>query len=318
MRYFIYIVCVCLLTLSSCGQKEKNDSTNEKSVIEKKSASVTENLESEGILVVSHRGDWRNAPENSLQAIQNCIDMGVDMVEIDLKKTKDGYLVLMHDKTINRTMNGKGKPEDYTLAELREFFLKGGHGQKTRHKIPTFEEVMTICKGKIMVNVDKGYDYFKDAYAVLEKTGTVDQCVMKSDHPYEKVKAENGEVLDKMVFMPVVNLHKEGAEAIIDGYLKNMKPKAFELVFNNDSADVLRLVKKVLVKKVKDSGAKIFINSLWPDLCGGHDDDRAVELGEPEESWGWIINQGAKLIQTDRPALLLDYLRNKGKLLLPA
>ena len=95
MRYFIYIVCVCLLTLSSCGQKEKNDSTNEKSVIEKKSASVTENLESEGILVVSHRGDWRNAPENSLQAIQNCIDMGVDMVEIDLKKTKDGYLVLM-------------------------------------------------------------------------------------------------------------------------------------------------------------------------------------------------------------------------------
>lgn len=307
MRYFIYIVCVCLLTLSSCGQKEKNDSTNEKSVIEKKSASVTENLESEGILVVSHRGDWRNAPENSLQAIQNCIDMGVDMVEIDLKKTKDGYLVLMHDKTINRTMNGKGKPEDYTLAELREFFLKGGHGQKTRHKIPTFEEVMTLCKGKIMVNVDKGYDYFKDAYAVLEKTGTVDQCVMKSDHPYEKVKAENGEVLDKMVFMPVVNLHKEGAEAIIDGYLKNMKPKAFELVFNNDSADVLRLV-----KKVKDSGAKIFINSLWPDLCGRHDDDRAVELGEPEESWGWIINQGAKLIQTDRPALLLDYLRNKG------
>ena len=307
MRYFIYIIGVCLLALSSCGQKEKNVPVNDKPVVEKKSASVTENLESEGILVVSHRGDWRNAPENSLQAIQNCIDMGVDMVEIDLKKTKDGHLVLMHDKTINRTMNGKGKPEDYTLAELREFFLKGGHGQKTRHKIPTFEEVMTLCKGKIMVNVDKGYDYFKDAYAVLEKTGTVGQCVMKSDYPYEKVKAENGEVLDKMVFMPVVNLHKEGAEAIIDGYLKNMQPKAFELVFNNDSADVLRLI-----KKVKDSGAKIFINSLWPDLCGGHDDDRAVELKEPEESWGWIINQGAKLIQTDRPAFLLDYLRNKG------
>ena len=307
MRYFIYIIGVCLLALSSCGQKEKNVPVNDKPVVEKKSASVTENLESEGILVVSHRGDWRNAPENSLQAIQNCIDMGVDMVEIDLKKTKDGHLVLMHDKTINRTMNGKGKPEDYTLAELREFFLKGGHGQKTRHKIPTFEEVMTLCKGKIMVNVDKGYDYFKDAYAVLEKTGTVGQCVMKSDYPYEKVKAENGEVLDKMVFMPVVNLHKEGAEAIIDGYLKNMQPKAFELVFNNDSADVLRLI-----KKVKDSGAKIFINSLWPDLCGGHDDDRAVELKEPEESWGWIINQGAKLIQTDRPAFLLE------KLLLPA
>ena len=52
----------------------------------------------QSVLVVSHRGDWRNAPENSLQAFQNCIDMGVDMVELDLKKTKDGELILMHGK----------------------------------------------------------------------------------------------------------------------------------------------------------------------------------------------------------------------------
>lgn len=258
------------------------------------------------LLVVSHRGDWRNAPENSLQAIRNCIEMGVDMVEIDLKKTKDGHLVLMHDRLINRTMNGKGNAEDYTLAELKAMNLKNGAGCKTRHKIPTFEEVMLLCKGKIMVNVDKGYDYFKEAYAILEKTGTVDQCVMKASLPYDKVKAENGEVLDKMIFMPVVNLHKEGAEAIIDSYLEHMRPVAFELVFDNDSSEVQRLI-----KKVRDSGAKIFINTLWPELCGGHDDDRAVELRQPEESWGWVVKQGAKLIQTDRPALLLKYLEGK-------
>lgn len=262
---------------------------------------------SEEVLVVSHRADWRNAPENSLQAIQNCIDMGVDMVEVDLKKTKDGHLILMHDKTINRTTTGKGKPGDYTLAELKALRLKNGAGHKTRHQIPTFEECMLLCKGKIMVNVDKGYDYFKEAYAILEKTGTVDQCVMKAGLPYEQVKAENGEVLDEMVFMPVVNLHKEGAEDVIDGYLEHMKPKAFELVFDNDGPEVLRLI-----KKVRESGAKVFINSLWPELCGGHDDDRAVELEEPEKSWGWIVKQGAKLIQTDRPALLLDYLEEKG------
>ena len=258
------------------------------------------------LLVVAHRADWRNAPENSLQGIQNCIDMGVDMVEIDLKKTKDGHLVLMHDKLINRTMNGKGRPEDYTLAELKALRLKNGAGCKTRHQIPTFEEVMTLCKGKIMVNVDKGYDYFKEAYAILEKTGTVGQCVMKAGLPYEQVKSENGDVLDKMIFMPVVNLQKADAEAVIDSYLTHMSPKAFELVFNNDGPEVLRLI-----DKVRSSGARIFINSLWPELCGGHDDDRAVELHEPDESWGWIIGRGAKLIQTDRPALLLDYLRTK-------
>lgn len=256
------------------------------------------------VLVVAHRGDWRNAPENSLQAAKNCIDMGIDMIEIDLKKTKDGQLVLLHDKTINRTMNGKGKPEDYTLSELRKLRLKTGAGYKTRHTIPTFEDLMNLCKGKIMVNVDKGYDYFKEAYAIMQKTGTVDQCIMKANLPYERVKRENGEVLDKMIFMPVINLDADSAETMINGYLSKMKPKAFELVFSKDSPDILRLI-----QKVKNSGAKIFINTMWPELCGGHDDDRAVELHQPKESWGWVVEKGAKLIQTDRPQLLLDYLK---------
>ena len=97
-----------------------------------------------------------------------------------------------------------------------------------------------------------------------------------------------------------------GAEKIINDYQSHMKPTAYELVFNDDNEEILRLI-----RKVRDSGAKLFINSLWPELCGGHDDDRAVELHQPDESWGWILNQGAKLIQTDRPALLLEYLRKK-------
>ena len=271
-------------------------------------ASLRNNLfdDTHSVLVVSHRADWRNAPENSLQAIKNCMAMGVDMVEIDLKKTKDGQLILLHDKTIDRTTTGKGKPEDYTLAELRQFRLRNGAGHKTDHVIPTFEEVMTLCKGKILVNVDKGYDYFKDAYAILEKTGTVQQCIMKAGLPYEQVRMENGGVLEKMIFMPVINLHKDGAETIIDGYMKYLKPVAYELVFDNDGEEVQRLI-----KKVRGSGAKIFINSLWAELCGGHYDDRAVEQNEPDESWGWIIGQGVKLIQTDRPQQLLKYLRER-------
>lgn len=296
-----YILCLCVF-LFSCSENKKTVKSQSPSPV-----NVATALSSDDVLVVSHRGDWRNAPENSLQAIRNCIDMGIDMVEIDLKKTKDGHLILMHDKTIDRTTTGKGRPEDYTLEELKAFRLRGGAGHKTRHRIPTFEEVMELCKGKIMVNVDKGYDYFKEAYAVLEKTGTVGQCIVKSDLPYEQVKAEHGEVLDKMVFMPVIKLHEEGAEEIIDAYLTNMKPAAFELGFDNDGPEVQRLI-----QKVRASGARIFINSLWPELCGGHDDDRAVELGEPEESWGWIVGQGTKLIQTDRPALLQEYLRAKG------
>ena len=262
---------------------------------------------SEKVLVVAHRGDWRNAPENSLQAFKNCIEMGVDMIEIDLKKTKDGHLVIMHDNTIDRTTDGKGKPSDYTLEEIRRFHLKNGLGRVTFHPIPTLEEVLDLTKGKILINIDKGYDYFKDVYALLEKTGTVDQVVIKSGYPYEKVKAENGDVLDKVIYMPIVSLDQPGAEEMIDGY-KALKPVAMECCFAEVTPDVLRLL-----MKVKANGSKVWLNSLWPSLNAGHDDDRAVEMEQADESWGWLLEQGASLIQTDRPAKLIDYLEKRDR-----
>lgn len=264
------------------------------------------NPDSQKVLVVSHRGDWRNAPENSLQAFRNCLNMNVDMIEIDLKQTKDGYLVLMHDETIDRTTNGKGRPSDYTLEELRQFRLINGLGRVTDHVIPTLEEVLNLCKGKILINIDKGYDFFKEVYELTERTGTTGQVVIKSSYPLSKVRQENGDVLDKVIYMPIIQLDNPDAERILDEYL-TISPVAIECCFQNCTSDVLRLL-----QKIKSSGVKIWINSLWASLNAGHDDDRAVEKGEVEESWGWIVSQGATLIQTDRPAAMISYLKEKG------
>lgn len=257
------------------------------------------------VLVVSHRGDWRNAPENSLLAFRNCIEMGVDMIEIDLKMTKDGHLILMHDKTIDRTTDGKGFPSDYSLEEIRKFHLKNGLGRITPHVIPTLEEVLNLCKGKILINIDKGYDYFKEVYALTEKTGTTQLVVIKSGYPLSKVQTENGDVLNKVIYMPIVSLDKPDAGQMIDEYL-TISPVAIECCFQQVTPEVLPLL-----QKIKVSGTKIWINSLWPALNAGHDDDRAVEKKQPDESWGWLINQGTTLIQTDRPAELLKYLKEK-------
>ena len=120
--------------------------------------SLIENLkdsQNSDIIVVSHRGDWRNAPENSLQAIQNCINYGVDMVEIDVRETKDGQLVVIHDQTLDRTTNGKGLVKDWTLDSLRTLNLKDGLGQVTFHKIPTLKEALELSKDKILINPSK-------------------------------------------------------------------------------------------------------------------------------------------------------------------
>jgi len=82
-------------------------------------------------MVVAHRVDWLNVPENSIPAIQNCIEKGIDIVEIDVRKTKDGQLILMHDKTVNRTTDGNGVITEMTFADIRKLHLRDCQGKTT-------------------------------------------------------------------------------------------------------------------------------------------------------------------------------------------
>lgn len=258
------------------------------------------------VMVIAHRGDWRNAPENSLQGYKLAIDMGVDVIEVDLNKTKDGVIVIMHDETIDRTTTGKGRPSDYTLAELKKFHLRSGNGAPTRHTIPTLDEVMLLAKGKILVNLDKSYPYYREAFEVLKKTGTVGQAIFKTDAPYEDVREKYRGLLDSIVFMPVVYIDKPGAKKIIDKYQETIKPIAFELIFPTDTSAIIRSA-----DFIKKNGAKVWINSLWPLLNGTHDDDLAVEANNKKDSWDWLIDHGATMLQTDRPKEMLIYLKSR-------
>lgn len=259
------------------------------------------------VLVTAHRGDWRNAPENSLRAFQYAVAMGVDMVELDLKKTKDNAIVIMHDATINRTTNGNGKPADYTLQELKNFRLKNGLGRATNNTIPTLKEVMLALKSSaVKVNLDKSYPYYEEAFAILEETGTLQQAVFKAEVPFDSLKKKYPDLINRIAYMPVVDLDKPEAKKNITDYLKNMKPYAFELIFTKDTSAILR--NNSFISK---TGSKIWINSLWASLNGGHDDDKAVEEDNKKDSWDWILNCHATIIQTDRPKELLEYLRKK-------
>ena len=261
------------------------------------------------VLVVAHRGDWRNAPENSLQAYRNCIDMGVDMIEIDIHKTQDNQFIVMHDATVDRTTNGKGKIADMTLADIKKLYLKSGHGVKTRHRVPTLEEVLLLAKDKILVNIDKGDNYFDEIYDLLLKTGTEKQVVIKTYDNLATIQSKSkNDIIHKSIFMPIINLDKqEDAEVVVDNYL-HVNPPAFEVTFKTETPKLFRVL-----NKIRQSGSKLWINSLWSSLNAGHDDDLAVEEKCPDEAWGWILQQGATVIQTDRPMQLIQYLKKKHR-----
>ncbi len=258
------------------------------------------------VRVAAHRGDWRNYADNSLEGIESCVRMGVDIIEIDIAKTKDGQLILMHDRTIDRTTNGKGLVSDFTLEEIKQLRLRNGLGRVTDFCIPTLEEVMMAVKGKSIVNIDKGDTYFADVYKVLEKTGTIAQAIIKSDKPYEQLRAEHGPHLDKMIFMPVITLKPETTMDSIRVVLDKRYP-FYEICFREENRELLLQIKE----KLKGSSV-IWINSLWDSLCGGHSDDKALQC--TDKTWGYLIDDlGAGILQTDRPAMMLDYLKQKGR-----
>ena len=109
------------------------------------------------IWVMAHRGNTsdKSIPENSLAAVRACIAAGVEIVETDTHLTADGHVVICHDQTIARTTNGMGDITQMTLAQIREYKLRDRNGNLyPAETIPTLEEFLKECRGKIYVNLD--------------------------------------------------------------------------------------------------------------------------------------------------------------------
>ena len=101
------------------------------------SQNIVTDCQERGVVSIAHRGGIvSGVPENTLAAFREAINQGADAIEIDLRGTKDGEIVIIHDKTVDRTTNGRGRVIDQTLVELK--MLDAGHGER----IPTYEEVL--------------------------------------------------------------------------------------------------------------------------------------------------------------------------------
>ena len=99
------------------------------------------------MLIIGHRGACGLEPENTLRSVQRAMDLGVDMVEIDIYE-HEGRLIVMHDETLDRTTNGVGKYSDYSLDHLRK--LDAGKGER----IPYLEEVIELIRDKVGLNIE--------------------------------------------------------------------------------------------------------------------------------------------------------------------
>ncbi|WP_295940744.1 glycerophosphodiester phosphodiesterase family protein [uncultured Alistipes sp.] len=267
------------------------------------------NPASKYVVVISHRGDWRNYPENSIPAIESVIRMGVDIMELDLKMTRDSVLVLCHDHTIDRTTTGRGRVSEITYDSIQRCFLRTAHGVKTVHKMPTLREALAACKDRIVVNIDQGYEYYDLALKISEELGVTDQMLIKGKRSVDAVAAKFGEYERNMMYMPIIDILKpQGRQLFAEYRAKGVVPLAYEVCWDKYTPEVRECMQQVV-----EGGSKLWVNSLWESLCGGLCDDVAWEKNDPDGVYGKLLEAGATMIQTDRADLLLKYLRSKGR-----
>ena len=308
MKIISYIlVTISILGLSSCSLEKQEQQTR----VEKILAEIND-PKSDYIVVASHRGDWRNYPENSIPAIESVIRMGVDIMELDVKMTKDSVLILMHDKTIDRMTNGKGRVCDITYDSLMTFNMRRAHNIVTDTlKVPTLREALLCCKDRILVNVDHAYPYYEQIVKLTEELGVAGQVLMKSKSSIDKVNEDTEKYGSKMLYMPVIDVNKPKGKRLFAEYLdKGVAPMAFELCWQYPGEEI-----DECVSQVKQMGSKIWVNTIWASLCGGlgNDDDAALAAKSPADVYDQYIDMGVSMIQTDRPEMLINYLRSIGR-----
>lgn len=179
----------------------------------------------------AHRGCLDSHPENTLPAFKQAIALGAQMIEFDIQLTKDSALVIMHDETVDRTTNGKGKVADLTLTQIRRLDAGGKKGASfTGTPVPTFAEVLAIMPRNVWLNCHlKGDEAVgKAAAALVVKSGRVHQAFLACG---EKAAAGARQVSPTILICNAENRYRKDTRQYVDATIA-MKANFIQLLRN--------------------------------------------------------------------------------------
>ena len=236
--------------------------------------------------IVAHRGSSADRPENTLASTRRAIEVGATAVEVDVRTTKDGTLVLSHDATLDHATNGTGKINDRTLAEIQR--LDAGskfNPQFVGERIPTLAQVLTLCKDKIDVLLDLkeiGDEYDRKVVEVVKAHGDPKRIIVGARSVEQAMR-----------------FRKLLPQARQLGLIE--KPEEIE-AYAAAGVEMIRLWPKwltdtSLVGRVRKAGVKLHLNGT---------------TGAPDEVEGLLTHRPDSL-SSDNPARLIATLKELAK-----
>ena len=287
------------------------------------------------VMVAAHRAGSMQAgktlyAENSLAAVEASIAMGAEIVEVDIRRSKDGEFIVMHDSWLDRTTTCKGEAVDYTLAELKKCRLViEGTGVATNEVVSTLREMLLATRDRILINLDNKLEVtdLPGMIAVARGLGMVDQVIVKENlwnrQRIDAARAALAKAGGGFQFMPILAddaVHDAAFAGEVD---KAFAPRAIELINWRNGAEILTATGGPLFSTRMRASAVRGDWHLWADtyaivnkpggfLAGGRGDELAVAASLPREAWGFWADRGATIIQTDEPKAAIDWLTANG------
>ncbi len=256
-------------------------------------------------VVVAHRGDSRHYPENTLEAFASAVQMGVDVIETDVHLSRDGYLVIWHDPTLERNTNGSGRIEDHTLQELKEldagytFSPDGGKSfpfRGTGIRLATLEEALTAFPHqRFNVDMKSRNPAIVDAFIdVIRRTHAEKRVIAASFavQTLRRIRRKAPDIQSSLAQAEVIRYLLRFRLGLLPRRLHPTLPTVFQVP---TGAGPITLITPRFVKAMHQRGAII---QVWT-------------INEREEMIR-LLDMGVDSVMTDDPALLQEVVQSRA------
>ena len=265
--------------------------------------------QSKGVLVAAHRGVAAgNIPCNTLPAFEAALRQGADMLETDLAPSGDGELLIFHPKKEKQHLGVDVHLDQMTMPEIRQLRYTNVDRDPTDYGLVTLDEFLETFKNRCLINLDHGWDHIPQMVEAVRRHGMTDQVLIKAPDKL-KFAEEMAALAPEMMFMPIFKEKDTLTEQLEQ---MNINYVGAELVFAKDDSV---LASEAYIKSHHDKGRLLWSNPIIyyykSQLTGGHSDDVAV-AGDPENGWGWLIDRGFDILQTDWTLQLRRFIDQRG------
>lgn len=264
-----------------------------------------------GVLVVAHRGvAGGNIPCNSLPAFEAALRQGADILETDLALSGDGQLLIFHPKKEKAHLNKDIHLNEMTMEQIRELRFVNIDNDPTAYGILTLDEFLERFKNRCLINLDHGWDDDMGLMIDAVRRHAMEEQVLIKAPAKLKYAQIMEELAPDMMFMPIYKEEDTMTELLEQ---MNVNFVGAELVFAREDSV---FASEAYIRSHQDKGRLLWVNPILyyykSQLTGGHNDDIAV-TSDPEFGWGWLVDKGFDILQTDWPMPLRHFLDNRKK-----